>query len=358
MIVEDLGARATRACVAHLPEVRLRTEPDDLVVAQTRDLLPKPVRFVIVLVDGDRELLAWDSEILGQRAPGELDRALLEIVAEREVAEHLEKREVTRGEADVVEVVMLAAGAHALLRGGGADIVALLDAGEDVLELHHAGVGEHQRRIVARHQRARRHDGVIVPFEERKEARPDIVDARRHGLHHHIKVGWPPPPPASTKRLLSRGPTRGNLRSRKPRADPIAAWFQLSSPSPARWTGPEARDAPEGSMETQHAPRDAGISVRQVLQAVARSRARGPRQVNDFPPSRPSRRGWPLQLRPAARCGECKGVGKRGDKFAETKGAPVGRRPLLSWSGEELSVVCVGRFVAFGTCEQRFAQEA
>ena len=59
-----------------------------------------------------------------------------------------------RGVADIVEVVVLAAGAHAFLRRGGAQIGALLDAGEDVLELHHAGIGEHQGRVVARHQAA------------------------------------------------------------------------------------------------------------------------------------------------------------------------------------------------------------
>jgi hypothetical protein len=57
--------------------------------------------------------------------------------------------------ADVLEVVVLAAGAHAALRGGRARVVALLLAEEHVLELHHAGVGEQQRRIVAGHQRAR-----------------------------------------------------------------------------------------------------------------------------------------------------------------------------------------------------------
>ena len=43
--------------------------------------------------------------------------SVLEVVAEREVAEHLEERGVPRGRADVVEVGVLAAGAHHLLRG-------------------------------------------------------------------------------------------------------------------------------------------------------------------------------------------------------------------------------------------------
>ena len=84
---------------------------------------------------------------------------------------------MARGIADIVEVVVLAAGAHAFLRGGGARIGPLFDAGEDVLELHHAGIGEHQGRVVARHERRRRHDFVPVAREKAEEGRPDLVDA-------------------------------------------------------------------------------------------------------------------------------------------------------------------------------------
>ena len=70
----------------------------------------------------------------------------LEVVAEREVAEHLEERVVAQRRPDVVEVVVLAADAHALLRGRGARVVALLPAEEHVLELVHPGIREQQRR--------------------------------------------------------------------------------------------------------------------------------------------------------------------------------------------------------------------
>ena len=84
---------------------------------------------------------------------------------------------MTRGVADIVEVVVLAAGADAFLRRRGPDIGTLLDAGEDILELHHAGVGEHERRIVARHERARRNDRVSGLAEELEEVRSNVVDA-------------------------------------------------------------------------------------------------------------------------------------------------------------------------------------
>ena len=141
------------------------------------DLLPEVERLVVVDIDGDRQPVLRQAEILGDQVPGELDGAVLEVVAEREVAEHLEEGVVARGVADIVEVVVLAAGAHAFLRGRGARIGALLQAGEDVLELHHAGIGEHQGRVVARHQRRRRHDLVAVAREIIQERPPDLVDA-------------------------------------------------------------------------------------------------------------------------------------------------------------------------------------
>ena len=84
---------------------------------------------------------------------------------------------MTRGVADIVEVVVLAAGTDAFLRGGGALVRPLLDAGKDVLELHHAGIGEHQGRVVARHQGRRIDDLMAVGREIIQKCRPDLVNA-------------------------------------------------------------------------------------------------------------------------------------------------------------------------------------
>ena len=147
------------------------------LLGQAGDLLPKLERLVVVDIDGDQQPLGRHAEFFGHQLPGKLDRAFLEIVAEREVAEHFEEGVMARGVADIVEVVVLAAGAHAFLRGRRARIGALFQAGEDVLELHHPGIGEHQRRIVARHERRTRHDLVPLAREKVEEVRPDIVDA-------------------------------------------------------------------------------------------------------------------------------------------------------------------------------------
>ncbi len=73
-----------------------------------------------------------------------------EVVAEAPVAEHFEKGVMPAGAADIVEIVVLAAGADAFLGVGGAGVGAFFLAEEDRLELVHPGVGEEQRGIVER----------------------------------------------------------------------------------------------------------------------------------------------------------------------------------------------------------------
>ena len=75
---------------------------------------------VVAFEDGEPEPLGLEAVDVDQQLPGEADRVFLEVIAEREVAEHLEERVMARGAADVLEVVVLAAGADAFLRGRGA----------------------------------------------------------------------------------------------------------------------------------------------------------------------------------------------------------------------------------------------
>ncbi len=97
---------------------------------------------------------------------------------------------MTGGVTDIVEVVMLATSAHAFLRRCRSRIRTAFQTGEDVLELYHAGIGEHQRRIVARHQRAGGHNLVSVLLEVVEEGRPNFIyTAHAHtpltaGVHH------------------------------------------------------------------------------------------------------------------------------------------------------------------------------
>jgi len=136
---------------------------------------------VVVGEDGDVEPVFVELEILGEKFPGVSDGFLLEIVAEGEVTEHLEEGVMASGAADVLEIVVLAASAHALLAGGGAHILALLVAEEAVLELVHAGVGEEQGRVVMGNQRRGGDHRMAALLEKTQETGAEFF-AGNHGL--------------------------------------------------------------------------------------------------------------------------------------------------------------------------------
>ncbi|MNX80834.1 hypothetical protein D3C86_1125030 [compost metagenome] len=181
VVVEDLGAGTARTVVAHGPEVVGGGDADDLLVGEAGDLLPDVEGFVVGVIDGDQQTAGIKAEFLGQQAPGALDGVVLEVVAEREVAQHFKEGVVTRGVADVVQVVVLAAGAHAFLRRRRALVGRGGGAGEIVLERHHARVDEQQGRVVLRHQRSRLHLLVAVGREVVEEGGADLFQAG-HGV--------------------------------------------------------------------------------------------------------------------------------------------------------------------------------
>jgi len=130
------------------------------------------------VIDRDEQAILREPEFLADQLPGELDRLRLEVVTEGEVPEHLEERVMACSIADIVEIIMFSTRTNAFLSRRGARIGALLHAGEKVLELNHAGVGEHQRRVVAWHERRRGDDLVPVLLEIVEEGRSDLADAR------------------------------------------------------------------------------------------------------------------------------------------------------------------------------------
>ncbi len=82
------------------------------------------------------------------------------------------------GKADIFKIVVLAAGADALLRGGGARVVALFGAQEDVLELVHACVGEQQGGIIGGDQRGAVYLAVSLLDEKVQEHASNVVSGR------------------------------------------------------------------------------------------------------------------------------------------------------------------------------------
>ena len=183
--VVDLRAAAAGAGLAHRPEVLGQAELGD--ARGGHEAGPHAERLVVsgdaglALEDGGVETVGLQLPDRGQQLPGERDGVGLEVVAEREVAEHLEERVMAQRRADVVEVVVLARDAHALLARRRANVVAPLAAEKHVLELVHPGVGEEQRRVVARHERRAGHDAVPLGLEVVQEPAADFT--RGHGRY-------------------------------------------------------------------------------------------------------------------------------------------------------------------------------
>ncbi len=173
-VVVDLGAGAARARHAHVPVVVGEPAALDALDRNADLVVPDVVGLVVVVVDGDPEALLGEPEAALGLGPGEeLPRVrkglLLEVVAEGEVAEHLEEAGVPRGLADLVDVE----GAHDLLGAGRAGVGRLLLAEEVGLEGHHARVDQQQRRILG-DKAGRGDDGVSALLEEAQEAAGDL----------------------------------------------------------------------------------------------------------------------------------------------------------------------------------------
>ena len=121
-VVVNLAAWAAGAGVAHLPEIVLGAELVDAILRHTLRY-PQvigfgiPLHAVFALEDGGVELIFRNPEPFrrSDQFPRVGNGVFLEVVAEGEVPQHLEKRVMTVGETHVFEIIVLAAGAHALL---------------------------------------------------------------------------------------------------------------------------------------------------------------------------------------------------------------------------------------------------
>ena len=149
------------------------------------------------LVDGGEDAGGGEFPLLNDQLPGPGDGLLLEVVAEAPVAQHFEKRVVVGIQPHVLQVVVLAAGADALLRvgsPGGPSFVQDARPGvhvrialtqEDRHELVHPRIREDARAVAAGvADVVAGHDGVFLGLEEIEEGLADLG-----GGHHERKMG-------------------------------------------------------------------------------------------------------------------------------------------------------------------------
>ena len=111
----DLAARAARAGIAHLPEVVVLVKAANMFRIDVCIFKPELLGFVILSENRDIKARFVEFENFRDKFPRIFYRVFLEVVAEREVSEHFEKRVVTRREADIFKVVVLSARSDALL---------------------------------------------------------------------------------------------------------------------------------------------------------------------------------------------------------------------------------------------------
>jgi hypothetical protein len=178
-----LRARPARPDRARLPEVlRTRQQNDPLLRHAVR--LPELDRLGVgaegelgvAREHGDPDPLRVEPETVEGQLPAEADRLLLEVIAEAEVAEHLEEGEVAGGLSDLVHV----GGPKAALAGGEAGGGRLLLAEEVGLQRLHPRGGQKDGWVIrGGHQRCRRQPQVLPALEVGQERLPDL--ARLHG---------------------------------------------------------------------------------------------------------------------------------------------------------------------------------
>ena len=194
-VVVELGAGAAGpGRPGGSPEVLGARQPDD-PLARDSDPLPAGDRR-LVLAEPERGIagedrrpdpVAVEPHLLGRELPGEVDRAVLEVVAEREVAEHLEHRGVPGGQADLVQIGVLASGAQHLLHGREPRRGRLLRPGEVRLQRLHPGRDEERRGILGR--RDQRPGGKAAVRRAPRRRRESPRGARRSSAPHDCRDG-------------------------------------------------------------------------------------------------------------------------------------------------------------------------
>ena len=133
-------------------------------------------------IDGGVKSVGGQAPAFDHQFPGPLNGFLFEIIAERPISEHFKKRVMISVVAHILEVVVLATRADALLGVGGARrIVGGFFHPEEIRHKGiHPGVGEQQAGRL-REQRCRGHDAVLFFPEKIEETLADFGCVHRCG---------------------------------------------------------------------------------------------------------------------------------------------------------------------------------
>ena len=177
----NLGARAARSRIAHFPEVIVLVAVQDMVLRQM--FLPDTGCFVIsaktlfcrALEHRGIQVLRVQFQYIHQVFPGPVDGFLLEVIAKRPVAQHLEHRVVVRVVSHLLKVIMFAAHAKTFLAVCYARIFDWVIPQNNALPRVHARVGKHQRRVIFYHHRSTRHYLMPLACHKVQKGLPNLL---------------------------------------------------------------------------------------------------------------------------------------------------------------------------------------
>ena len=184
----NLRARSARSRIPHLPKIVFFIQTQDPVASDAGAGNPELCRVIIFAENRHPQLVDRQFEFSCQECPRVIDGFFLEVSAERKISEHLEKGLVPPRMSDVVQIVVLAAGADTFLAACCRGVGTLLASEKHILELIHSRIDEQQRRIFGRDQRGTLNDGVTAICKELKKPPADFITVQVV----LIPLGWRP----------------------------------------------------------------------------------------------------------------------------------------------------------------------
>ena len=188
-VVMNLRTGATGALSPHFPEIVLFAEPQNPRRIHPHLVLPDIKGLVVIPVNGYPEPLLRKPVDLGYELPGPHYGLFFEIVAEGEIAEHLEEGVMPPRVPHVVEVVVFSSRPHTFLDRRGPFEGRRDDSEEVRLELVHPGVCEQERRISLREQGRGGNDLVIALPEELEKGLSGLIGGPLHVAYYAVNQG-------------------------------------------------------------------------------------------------------------------------------------------------------------------------
>ena len=163
-VIIYFGTGTAGAC-AVLPEVILLAEAEDPLCRNPDFLIPDVERLVVLQVNGRIQTILVQSHHLGQELPGPVNRLVLEVIAEGEIAQHLKEGAVTGGLSYIFNIACT----DTFLTGGHSAAGRNLRAGEIRLQRSHTRVNQQKTVIIVRYKRKTLHCQMSLALKKFQE---------------------------------------------------------------------------------------------------------------------------------------------------------------------------------------------